>query len=146
MAVGSKATRTEYGVAVLRVVVGIVFFMHGWQKFFDMGIAGVTGFFESLGIPAPGIAALVVSTLELVGGAMLVAGLRSRWAALLLAVDMLMATLLVHLPNGFFVSDRGFEFTLTLFAACVMIALGAAGRPSVDARISERGSSGRATG
>lgn len=132
MAFATPARRRDWGLAVLRVIVGIVFFMHGWQKFFDNGIAGVAGFFGSLGIPLPGLAAPLVATLETVGGAMLVVGALTRWVAALLAVDMLVATLLVHVPNGFYVSGGGVEFTLVLLAAAVALVLGGAGALSVD--------------
>lgn len=138
MALGNEATRRDWGLAVLRVVVGIVFFMHGWQKFFDMGIGGVSGFFGSLGIPMAGVAAPLVALVETAGGAMLALGLLTRWVAPLLAIDMFVATLLVHLPNGFFVSNQGVEFTLLLLAAAVAFFLAGPGSPSVDAMIARR--------
>ena len=57
-----------WGIALLRIVVGIVFVMHGQQKLFEMGVGGVGGFFASLGVPAPQLAAVVVSLLETAGG------------------------------------------------------------------------------
>jgi uncharacterized membrane protein YphA (DoxX/SURF4 family) len=41
-----SSSRAAVGIAVLRVVVGIVFLMHGWMKLFVMGIEGVTGYFS----------------------------------------------------------------------------------------------------
>ena len=69
---------SQYGIALIRVVVGITFFMHGFQKSFEMGLGGVEGFFGMLGIPAPALAALVVSVVELVGGLALVLGVFTR--------------------------------------------------------------------
>ena len=63
-----------WGIALLRIVVGVVFFMHGLQKLFQMGVPGVSGFFASLGIPAPEVAAVVVSLVETVGGLALILG------------------------------------------------------------------------
>lgn len=58
----------EIGLGILRIVTGLVFAAHGYQKWFTMGIDGTTGFFTGLGIPLPGVAAILVATLELVGG------------------------------------------------------------------------------
>ena len=125
------ATRREWGLVVLRIVVGITLLMHGWQKLFEMGIPGVAGFFGQVGLPAPALAATVVSFLELGGGAALIVGLFTRWLAIPLALDMLVATLLVHLPNGFF-APMGIELTLTLLGGLVALALAGPGAFAVD--------------
>ena len=103
--------RGDQALAILRVVIGIVFMAHGYQKFFMMGIPGVTSFFTQVGAPLPGLAAPFVSTLELAGGAALVAGFLARPIAFLLMCDMLTSILVVHLGNGFFVPD-GIEFVV----------------------------------
>src|SRR3954465_4333872 len=91
-----------WGIALLRIVVGIVFVMHGQQKLFEMGVGGGSGFFVSLGVPAPQVAAVVVSLLETVGGVALILGVLTQLFGLLLPGYMLVALLLVHRPNGFF--------------------------------------------
>ena len=127
----STIQRREWGLAVLRVVVGITLLMHGWQKLFQMGIPGVAGFFGQVGLPAPALAATVVSFLELAGGAALIVGLCTRWLAIPLALDMLVATLLVHLPNGFF-APMGIELTLVLLGGLAALALAGPGAFAVD--------------
>ena len=112
-----------WGIALLRVVVGLTFFMHGQQKLFQMGVGGVGGFFASLGIPAPELAAVAVSLVETVGGLALILGVLTRLAGVLLAADMLVAMLLVHRPNGFFAGDGGVELVLVLGAAALALAL-----------------------
>src|ERR1041385_9083163 len=79
------------GLVPLRVVIGTVFLMHGQLKLFTMGIAGVTGFMASLGIPLPQVSAVVVTAVELLGGLAILLGFRARWAGLLLAFDMAVA-------------------------------------------------------
>lgn len=129
MAAGSSSTQA-YGLTILRIVVGIVFLMHGYQKFFKMGIHGVTGMFTHLGIPLPAVAAIVVTLVEFVGGILLITGIATRLPAALLCVDMLVAILVVHLKHGFF-NPMGYEFPMTLLAACICILLSGGGALSV---------------
>lgn len=117
-----ESSRQARGIAILRIVVGIVFVMHGWQKVFVIGFGNVSGFMQHLGIPLPHLFGLVVSLVELLGGVALVLGLFTGVAATLLACDMLVALVKVHLRGGFFL-PAGFEFVLTLLAANVAIIL-----------------------
>ena len=131
----------DLGLAVLRVVTGLVFAAHGYQKFFIMGIDGTTGFFTQLGVPLPGIAAILVATLELVGGIAVILGVFTRIIAVPLAIDLATAIVLFHAKNGFFV-PAGIEFVLTLMAASIALALAGPGSPSID-RMMSRGSDSR---
>jgi putative oxidoreductase len=128
---------TGWGIVPLRVVVGVVFAMHGGQKLFGPGVAGVTNFFTRLGIPMPDVAAPIVIGVELFGGLALLLGLGTRIAGLLLAADMLVALLKVHLKAGFFLPG-GYEFVLTLLAACVTLALTGPGRLSIEAAVGRK--------
>lgn len=127
--------KADLAMTIIRVIVGLAFFMHGWQKVFSFGFAGVGGFFGSLGIPAAGFFAVVVSLVELLGGLALILGLATRLAGLALAVDMLVALFVVHLPNGFFVSENGYELVLILGAAALAFAITGASKLSLDSRM-----------
>jgi putative oxidoreductase len=118
-------------VLPLRLVLGLVFVAHGAQKLFGFGLAGTAGFLGSLGVPLPTVAAAGLITVELLGGVALILGAWTRTVAALLAADMLVAILTVHLRGGFFVPD-GVEFVLTLFGACLTLAGLGAGPCSVD--------------
>jgi len=115
------------GLTVLRIVVGIVFLVHGYQKLFKMGFHGVTGFFGHLGIPLPLVAAIVVTLVEFVGGILLIAGVAVRVSAALLACDMAVAILKVHISHGFFAQGGGVEFPLTLLAGAICLLLAGGG-------------------
>jgi putative oxidoreductase len=111
-----KTQQTQWGIALLRVVTGVIFFLHGWQKLFEMGHDGVTGFFTSLNIPLPAVAAAIVIAVELLGGLALILGFLTRLVAVPLAIDMLVALVVVHRAK-FFVAEGGYEFVLLLAAA-----------------------------
>jgi len=125
------------GITVLRVVVGIVFLAHGWQKLFTLGIHGVAGFFAGVGIPLPLVAAVIVTLVEFLGGIALIVGLLTRWAAALNGFDMVVAILLVHFKNGF-LKPGGIEHPLTLLGACVALVLLGPGSLSVDGALARR--------
>ena len=120
---------------MLRVVTGVIMIVHGWQKFFVDGIAGVSAFFGSMGIPAAGVGAVAVATIELVGGLLLLAGLGTRVVGALFAAAMIGAIVFVHGANGFLATGGGYEFVLLLAGVGVTLALTGGGRFSVDALI-----------
>ncbi len=136
MAVNGLTQLQGWGIAVLRIAVGIVFLAHGGQKLFMVGFGGVAGFLGQLGIPAPMLAAVIVTLVEFLGGLALLLGLFARWAAIPLALNMAVAILTVHLPGGFFLPN-GYEYALTLLAANVALALLGSGEASLD-RLLER--------
>lgn len=123
----------SWGLAVLRVVVGIVFAVHGYQKLFTFGIHGVAGMLGQMGIPLAGFFAVVVTLVEFVGGILLILGVFTRIAAAFIACDMIVAILAVHLKNGFF-NPRGFEFPLTLLASAICLMLAGGGALSLKRR------------
>jgi putative oxidoreductase len=138
----SEATekRLDIALLVLRLVLAAVFITHGYSKLFHMGIGGVTGFFTSIGVPVPGVAAPFIAVLEFVGGIAILLGVFTRVAAFLLACDMLGAIILVHAKNGY-AAPKGVEAVLGNFGMAVAIALLGAGAYAIDALISRRRSS-----
>jgi putative oxidoreductase len=126
------STLTSVALTILRVVLGFIFVVHGWQKYNDIGIAGMQTGFGQMGVPAAEITGVLVVLLELVGGFLLILGFLSRLIAVLLAVEMLGAWALVHASKGFFVNEGGYELVLILAAAALTIALAGPGRFSVD--------------
>lgn len=133
----TERTDEALGLAFVRLGLGVIFTVSGIGKVFAAGpkAFGIGGFAETLtqlGVPFPTLAAWGVGLLELVGGVLLLVGLLTRLVAALLAVDMTVATVLVHYPNGFVVSDGGYEYTLVLALAALGLAIGGAGAFSLD--------------
>lgn len=122
------------GLLVLRIAVGAVFIDHGRQKLFEMGFAGVTGAFTHMGVPLPGVMGPFVALLEFFGGIALILGLLTRLVSLGLAIDMLVAILLVRLKDGF----SHYELEFLLCASGVALLLMGAGEFSIDAMLGRR--------
>ncbi|WP_158058674.1 DoxX family protein [Halorussus halophilus] len=140
----TRSTSTDWGIALVRLALGVIFVVHGVGKLFGLGptatgLDGFAGFLGGLGVPLPELAAVGVALVETVGGLFVLAGLLTRYAAALIAVDMLVATILVHFPQGFAVSNGGYEFTLTLFLVALALVFLGSGALSVDRAVLGRG-------
>ncbi|GAA2864072.1 DoxX family protein [Streptosporangium fragile] len=122
-----------YALLLARIALGVIFLVHGWQKFATMGLAQTTAFFESVGIPLAGVAAPAVAVLEVVGGIALILGAALPVFGTLLVIDMLGAIVFVHGANGFAADKGGYEFVLALAAGTLAIAFSGGGALAVDA-------------
>jgi Predicted membrane protein len=120
-----------WGMLPLRIAVGLVFLMHGGQKLFVFGVAGTADIMDKLGIPLPYAAALVVITVELLGGLAILLGAFTRIAGALLAFEMVVAIIVARLHGGFF-APYGYEFELTLLMASLTFALCGPGGSSFE--------------
>jgi putative oxidoreductase len=134
----SRVIQTREGLDTLpiRVGAGVIFAAHGAQKLFGWfggyGLEGTAGWMASIGLE-PGYAlAVLAGSAELFGGLMLIFGLLVRPAALALAVTMIVAIISVHLENGFFMSNNGYEFALALLIISISLVLRGAGSLSAD--------------
>jgi len=132
-----KNTSVDRGLLLLRLAIGSVFVAHGAQKVFVFGLAGTTGFLESVGVPYAALNAGLLMAVELGGGLAIAAGAVTRLAAALTAFAMFVAVAVVHLPNGYFLPN-GMEFALTLLLSSVTLTQTGAGRYSVDAWLRSR--------
>ncbi len=141
------ATDNGTGTLVLRVPVGIIFAAHGAQKLFGWfggyGLEGTGQFFASIGLHPGYLMALLAGAAELIGGLALVFGLLVRPAAAALAFAMLVAIFAVHIGQGFFMSNNGYEYALALLAASLCLLFSGGGRCSVDAALAARAGGGR---
>ncbi len=130
--------KSESSVAplALRVPAGIIFAAHGAQKLFGVfggyGLEATGQWMASIGL-APGyLMALLAGSAEFFGGLFILLGLLTRPVAVVLAFTMLVAIVTVHLDNGLFMSNNGYEFGLALLAISVSLAISGAGRFGVD--------------
>lgn len=113
-----KLKHPNFGILLIRIILGIVFIAHGWAKFQNM--EGTIGFFVSIGLSA--LVAYVISIIELVGGIMMLLGIFTRYVALLFAGTMVGAIITVKGQLGFF---GGYEYELTLLVVSLaMVFLG----------------------
>ena len=110
--------KNEVGIVILRVVLGLIFFVHGLSKF-QGGITNTVGFFDSIGIP--GFMAYVIALIELIGGIALILGIGTQIVSVLFAVIMLGAIFTVKLPAGLLGNGQmaGYELELTLLAVSI---------------------------
>jgi putative oxidoreductase len=106
----------QIGALLLRIVLGLTFFIHGFVKF-QGGIENTAGFFETLGLP--GFAAYVVALIELIGGIAMILGFGTRVTAVLFAIIMIGAIAKVKLAGGFLGNGQGAGYELD-FALLVM--------------------------
>jgi len=129
----------DWALIPLRLALAAVFMAHGGQKLFVWGLAGTAAGFDQMGFH-PGIFwGTLVALTEFLGGISVLLGFATRWAGSALTVNMLVATLKVHLHNGFFINwmnvpnvGHGVEFNITLLAGTLALILFGAGRLSID--------------
>jgi putative oxidoreductase len=126
------AKLSPIGLLIGRVVLGVVFIAHGWQKFNENGMEATAQGFEGLGIPAPTLSAYFTVGAEIIGGAMLILGALLPLAGLALTVVMLGAMFYVHMDGGFFSRDGGYEYVLLLAAVSLAIGFSGGGALAVD--------------
>jgi putative oxidoreductase len=132
-------TRAGYGLTVVRILVGIIFVAHGSQKLFGAfggyGLEGTGQYMASLGLTPGYLMALLSGSAEFFGGLGLVVGLLARPAALVLAATLVVAIFSVHISNGLFMSNNGYEFALALLGGVVAVLIEGAGKLSFDRAI-----------
>lgn len=125
----------------------LIFFAHGWDALQNLGIAGTVALQRESGIPLPELAGPFTVWVELIGAPLLALGALTRLVATALAGLMLGAFGFIHVANGIFVENGGFELVLVLAAACAVFAVNGAGRYSVDSRLAgHRSPNARASG
>jgi putative oxidoreductase len=128
----TSESKQSVALGLIRMIVGLVFVVHGAQKIFIYHYAGVVAAFHQMGIPAPEVSAAFAMAAEFVGGLLLLSGLYTRLAAIPVAFTMLVAITQVHWHAGFFAQGGGFEYPLTLLVANLALLIGGGGAFALD--------------
>lgn len=133
------SSNAGFATLALRIPVGIIFAAHGAQKLFGWfggyGLEGTGQWMASIGLQPGYLMALMAGSAEFFGGLALLIGLLVRPAAVVLAFAMLVAIFSVHIGNGLFMSNNGYEFGLALLAVSVSLAISGGGRLALDNRL-----------
>jgi uncharacterized membrane protein YphA (DoxX/SURF4 family) len=130
------ASNASTAVILVRLIVGGVFLSEGVQKFLFPGDLGV-GRFTKIGIPSPEVMAPFVGVVEIVGGALLLAGFLTRLAAIPLIIDMLVAITTTKIPilqkSGFWAMAHEARVDYAMLLGCIFLLVAGAGTWSLDA-------------
>lgn len=136
------ATPASLAPLALRIPASIIFMAHGAQKLFGwfggFGLEGTGQWLASIGLEPGYLMALASGSAEFFGGLALLIGLLTRPAALVLTVTMLVAIFTVHIGNGMFMSNNGYEFALTMAAISASLAISGGGRFSLDQHLARK--------
>ncbi len=129
----------KIGRLLLRTTVGALFFGHGTQKLFGWfggyGLDGTSKMFDQLGMRPGRRNAIAAGAAEAGGGAALVLGLATPFAASVLTSTMLTAINRVHLKKGPWVTNGGYEYNLVLIGAVIALSEVGPGNLSLDAAL-----------
>ena len=118
---------------LVRVVVGITMIAHGYNHWRGGGrIAGTARWFSGLGLRYGTLQAWMSVVTEIGAGTLLVIGLLTPLACAAVISVMMIAGLLAHRPNGFFVFREGYEYVLVLSVTSLALATLGPGKLSVD--------------
>lgn len=132
-------TDNSFTSLALRLSAGVIFVAHGAQKLFGSfggyGLEGTGQWMASIGLEPGYLMALAAGSAEFLGGIALLIGLLTRPAAFMLAITMLVAIITVHLPNGLFLSNGGYEFGLALLGISVALVFNGGGKLSLDRKL-----------
>jgi putative oxidoreductase len=141
---GERSARDQFGLLILRVLLGALYFTHGFDKLVNAlhspNIIPYAGFFAHYGFQPVGFWARVVLLVEVVGGLCLIAGLFTRIAASLFVVEMIVAAVKVNIPRGWFWTNPGggYEVPVAFAVIASILVFTEPVRPSLDDAISRR--------
>ena len=132
------APARDIAMLIARVILGVVLFAHGWQKLMINGISATYGQFEKLGIPLAIVSASFTSFVEFVGGVLIILGALTTTVVALDLIVMVGAAGFVHITNGIFAKDGGWELVGVIVAVELALAAFGPGCYSVDHLLARR--------
>ncbi|QSX34825.1 DoxX family protein [Shewanella avicenniae] len=136
------SSNAGFATLMLRVPVGLILMAHGSQKLFGWfggyGLAGTGQWLESIGLAPGELMAFLAGSGEFFGGLLLILGLLVRPAAAVVTFTMLVAIATVHIHNGLFMANNGYEYALSLAVVAASLLLSGAGKVSVDSWLARK--------
>lgn len=127
----SGSTR-DIALLLARVLLGTIMFAHGYQKLMVDGLGRTSQGFESMSIPVAIFSAAFVTVVEIVGGILVVLGALLTVVAACYLVVMVGAAVFVHIPNGVFVANNGWELVGAIAGLLMALAAAGSGRFGLD--------------
>jgi putative oxidoreductase len=131
----ADSTSFDAAVLLLRLVFGVIFALHGVNKF-RSGIDATSRWFESIGMRQPRFQARAAASGEIAAGLLLAIGLLTPFAAAAIVGIMIVATWAAHRSNGLFIFNDGWEYTVSIITVVLAIAIFGPGRFSLDELLS----------
>jgi putative oxidoreductase len=128
----------DVALLLARLILGTIMFAHAYQKLFVDGLGRTTRGFENMSIPVAIVSAAYVSVVELVGSVLVLAGALITVVAACYLIVMVGAAVFVHIPNGVFAADNGWELVGAIAALLLVLAAAGPGRWSVDHLVGTR--------
>jgi len=130
----------EWGIAVVRVMAGIVLLVAAFEKFFGGGFEGFTRLTTSFGLPVPQFWGVFIPLLELIGGALVLVGLGTRWVAVLFVVEFAVTSFVLKVPRQPpFGGWDSMRIDLMLWAAAIALVLVGPGAFALESLLLRRG-------
>lgn len=130
---------TGYGLAIVRVVTGIILIVAGLEKYAAGGFDGFTRVTTGLGLPLPGVWGIWIPLQELIGGVLIVLGLGTRWVAILFVIEFVVTSFALKAvrpaPFGGWDSMR---IDLMLLAASIALVASGPGAFALDHLVRRR--------
>ena len=123
---------SEWGYPIMRFATGAILAPHGVQKVFFAPLSQYAASIGGHGLPAPTLLAVLTFATEFAGAICLALGLFTRLAAAMIMVQMLVITFVYQWPNGYFWTNKGYEFPLLWALLCLGILFRGGGRYSLD--------------
>lgn len=125
--------QSSFGLVLLRLMTSIVLVYHGYQKVFVIGLSGVAGFFEKIGIFLPQLTGPFIGLLELIGGILLFLGIFTRLLATLFTIEFIVAAYAAWalMNKGY----AGSELELMMVFSCILLATNGPGRYSLHSAL-----------
>jgi putative oxidoreductase len=128
----------DVALVLARLILATIMFAHGYQKLFINGLGRTTQGFESMSIPVAIFSAAFVTVVELVGSVLVLAGALITVVAACYMIVMVGAAVFVHIPNGVFAVDNGWELVGAIAALLLVLAAVGPGRWSIDDAVRTR--------